>query len=201
MLAEYGLLGLAAILLTMVGGVVLAILVRLRLRRSADVAAAVGMISAAIVFVVQAGGRLVWEETAVTAFALAAIGVVLGRRRRAAPAECAFAPDSSRRGRLRRPWAASQVPGLISTARVRESNDALVAGKNAEALELVDEAIEAEPWSASAYLQRAAVRAADGDPHAAREDVGEAIERDRDYWRPWYALVQIELLRGDRAAA
>ncbi|HEX2127847.1 MAG TPA: hypothetical protein VHF58_01370, partial [Solirubrobacterales bacterium] len=97
--------------------------------------------------------------------------------------------------------AASQVPGLVSTARERESTDALAGGDLARAQELADDAIDAEPWSATAYLQRAAVEVADGRLGDARSDVREAIERDPEAWRPWFALVQVDLARGNEASA
>ena len=100
-LAENGILGLLAILVALGGGLVLAIRVRSRLQRSADVAAAVAMIAAAIVFVVQAGADWFWEETALSAFGLAAIGIVLGGRRGGSPV-APYLAGADRRGRRRR---------------------------------------------------------------------------------------------------
>ena len=199
-LAEYGILGLLAILVALGGGLVLAI-------ESAITPPALSGCR-------RGGGddrrrdrlrrpgrsRLVLEETALSAFGLAAIGIVLaadaGRiTRRAVPRGARIAAVV-----VAVLAVATQVPGLISTARVREANDALVAGRTAEALELANKAIDAEPWSSSAYLQRAAVRAADGDPHAARADVREAIERDREFSRHG-TRVQIDLLQGDQVEA
>jgi hypothetical protein len=200
-LAELGLPGLLAVLVAIGGGLALAVRARMRMTRSADIGPAAAMISTGIIFAISAGFDWMWELTAVTALGLSAIGVMLASQ-----------AERVRRGAMRpavRAGAvvlavlavASQVPGLISTARERESTDRLAEGETASALTLADEAIDAEPWSSSAYLQRAAVEVVDGRLSEASADAKEAVERDPESWRPWFALVQIELARGDDEAA
>jgi hypothetical protein len=200
-LAELGLLGFAAILVAIGGGLALGIRARARMMRSVDVGAATAMIATGLVFAVSAGIDWMWELTAVTVLGLGAIGVLLAAE--AERVKRAHLRPLIRAGAvlLAVLAAASQVPGLVSTARERESTDALENGETARALELADEAIDAEPWSSTAYLQRAAVHVADGRFGDAEADAGEAIERDPEAWRPWFALTQIELARGDEAGA
>lgn len=200
-LAELGLLGLALVLVAIVGGLVVAVRARVGMKRTIDTGAAAAMIAVGVVVAVSLAMDWMWELTAVTALGLCAIGTVIAagaermRSRRFSPYLRAGAIV------LALVFAALQVPGLISTSRERESTDALVAGDIGRALELADDGIAAEPWSATAHLQRAAVNAAGERLKEARADVRKAIDRDPEGWRPWLALVQIELARGDDAAA
>jgi tetratricopeptide (TPR) repeat protein len=142
-----------------------------------------------------------WELTAVSALGLAAIGVGMAARlerdpeRRMPP----WARVATTAGALA--IALIQVPGLVSEARTRDSGEALAAGHVDEARELASEAIDAAPWAASPYENRAAVEARDADYDAARADVSEAIDREPDNWRHRLALVQVELADGRRADA
>jgi hypothetical protein len=94
-----------------------------------------------------------------------------------------------------------QIPGLVSTARVREAADALAAGHPSEASELASSAIDAEPWAATPYADRAAAQAAAGNYGAATADLREAIDREPTNWRHWLALAQVELAHGDAIGA
>jgi hypothetical protein len=201
-LAELGLPGLLLLLGALGAALWLALLARVRARRSSEVAAAVAMISGAIVFLFSAGIDWMWEVPAVTALGLTALAVAIasrserssGKRLIGGGARVALVAVSLLA-------AISQVPGLVSTARVRDSADALAAGRASEADSLARDAIDAEPWSATAHLERAAVATAEGDLDTARSSAESAIDREPLNWRPRLALVQIELALGTREDA
>ena len=95
--------------------------------------------------------------------------------------------------------AASQVPGLVSTERIRASESALAAGDSVRAGELANEAVTAEPWAASPYAMRALVAAQEGRLPDARREIDEAIEREPTNWRHWLVRARIEAGSGDRS--
>ncbi len=200
-LAELGVPGLLLILGVLGSALWLGIRTCLTAERSSERAAATAMAAAAIVFAVVAGVDWMWEETAVTVLGLGSLGVLLagGRDRRApglrGPAPRVLVTSFAVLAAL------SQVPGLVSEARVRESSEALSAGREAEAGALAGDAVEAEPWASTPHMLSAAVATARGDFRQARTSVERAIANDPEDWRPRLALVQIELARGDRDAA
>jgi len=93
---------------------------------------------------------------------------------------------------------ALQVPGLVSTQRARASADELRGGDESRALELAEDAVAAEPYGASAYVQRALVRQARGELESAAADLWEAIEREPTNWRHPLLLARVAALMGDR---
>ena len=200
-LAELGLPGLLLLLGFVGGGLALAIRARIGMRRPAELAAAVAMCSGAIVFCVHAGVDWLWELTAVAGLGLAAIGIMLparserdSRRRLAIPlralavAACVAA-------------ALTQIPGLASTARVREAAGELATGRTSEARQLDDDAVAAQPWAATPYASRAAAATRAGDLEAAVSDLRSAIDREPTNWRLWLALAQVQIADGDEADA
>jgi tetratricopeptide (TPR) repeat protein len=94
--------------------------------------------------------------------------------------------------------AISQVPGLVSTERIRASETQLADGNPAKAKDLADEAIDAEPWSGSAYAARALALESAGELAGARGAVNDAIDRDRYDWRQYLLLARIDARLGDR---
>jgi Flp pilus assembly protein TadD len=174
---------------------------RARLGRTAERGAAAALIAAFCVFLVHAGVDWMWEVTAIGALGLGAIAVAVAagfERRQGAGLNAA--------GRiaivaLAVAAALVQFPGLVSTARVRESADALAAGDLASARRLADDAVAAQPWGAEPYVQRAAVAEAEGQFGEARADLRRAIENEPTNWRQWILLAQVELERGALASA
>ncbi len=164
------------------------------------------MIAIFAVFLVTAGVDWMWEETAVAALGLGAIAVAAAggsrrlRRRR-------------RRGRLWRPGvrpaavalallaAAVQVPGLVSTQRVRASQAAARAGDLPRSEQLAREAIDAEPWAAGPHLQLALVLEQRGALGAAAAEARRAAAREPTNWRHPLALARIEAEGGRTGAA
>jgi hypothetical protein len=200
-LAELGLPGLLLLLATLGSAVWLALRARLHQRRSSELAAAVAMLSGAIVFLFSAGIDWMWEETAVTSLGVLALGIVIASQSERWAGRSITAGARAALAAVALLAAITQIPGLVSTARVRDSADALAAGRLLDAAGLAQDAIDAEPWSATAHLERAAVATAAGDLNTARSNAEDAIDLEELNWRPRLALVQIELALGSRARA
>jgi O-antigen ligase len=198
--AELGLPGALVALVAFVALLVAAIQARLKWRRRREVAVGSALIAAYVVFLAYAGIDWMWE--------LGAIGT-LGIGGAAIAAAGGFERAGERKLRL---WTraglvllalaagVSQVPGLVSTERIRASETRLADGDPNRARELADEAIDAEPWAGAPYAARALALESAGDLNGAKQDVGEAIDRDPYDWRNHLLLARIEARTGDRSA-
>lgn len=199
-LAELGVPGLLLVLALL--GLLLhaALRARKRLSDDAERGAAAALIATFVVFLWQAGVDWMWETTAAGAFALGAVALA--------------AVPGTRRGQARPRWplraavalvavlaALVQLPGLVSTSQSRRSAAALRAGAPARALADADDAIAAEPWSASARIARALVAESTGELAGARIDVQAAIAREPENWSHRLVLARVEAERGHAAAA
>jgi Flp pilus assembly protein TadD len=91
------------------------------------------------------------------------------------------------------------VPPLVSLERLRASATALRQQQPVRALELAEESVDAEPFAASPYVQRALVHEARGDLPAAEADLREAVERERTNWRHRVLLARVAARGGDAA--
>ena len=190
--AELGLPGAIALLVALGALLVAAIQARTRWRRRREIAVGSALIAGYVVFLAYAGIDWMWE--------LGAIGT-LGIGGAAVAASGGFDRAGERPLRV---WmraalvvvalaaAASQVPGLVSTERIRASETRLAAGDPGRARELADEAIDAEPWAGAPYAARALALESIGDLSGARHDVGEAIDRDPYNWRNHLLLARID---------
>ncbi len=194
-LAELGIPGLVLVLAIVLGLLAAAVRARARLADPADAGAATACIAAFVAYLFHTGVDWLWELTAVTTLALAAIAVA------AIPD---FGPPAAVRLPLRVavPIVAAialfaQVPGLVSTSKVRDSREAFDSRRTADALSNASEAIDAEPWGSTPYVQRALVEEATGELRAAQVDLRRAIERSRLDWRPWLLLARVEAKRGN----
>lgn len=204
-LAELGVPGL--LLLFALLGAALGAVIRARAStRAGDVGANVAMSAIFCVFLVIAGVDWMWEETAVAGGALGAIAVaVAGGSRRLERRE--------RRSALGRPGvrgaivalalisAALQVPGLVATERLRASQEEARAGDLSRSLELAEQAMDAQPWAASAYGQAALVEEATGNLTGARRRIREAIDKEPTNWRWPLVLARVEAEAGNPRAA
>ncbi len=94
-----------------------------------------------------------------------------------------------------------QLPGQLSTSAIRRSQAAERAGNGEQALGWAQDAINAEPWSASAYEQRGLVLESAGSSRRAAEDLGQAITREPDNYEHWLILARIETEAGRLDAA
>jgi O-Antigen ligase len=200
-LAELGMPGFLA-LLTALGGLLWAgIQARSRWRRGREIAAGSALLAVFVVFLAYAGIDWMWELGAVGTLAIGGVAVA-----GAGGLERAHAAQPG-------PWlrvgltvgalllAAAQVPGLVSTQRVRASESDLDRGRLPAALDAADDAVDAEPWAATPYATRALVLERSGDLAAAASDARQAIDRDRDDWRHHLLLARLEAERGSSRAA
>lgn len=193
-MAELGLPGLLAIVAVVVSLLAVGIAARRRVRRDVGAAASAALLAAFVVYLLHASVDWMWQETAVTVLALGAIAVASGRA-------------ADRPLRLGRAWrlalvvaalaaGASEVPGLLSTLEVRRSQAAERRGDGPEALAWASDAISAEPWAASPYIQRGLVLESAGRYAPAAADLRAAIRRERTNYASWVILARIETERG-----
>ena len=198
-MAELGLPGLALIAAFLVVAGALLVRARRHSRRIASAGASAALLAAFLVYVLQASVDWLWQTTAVTVLALAAVGVAAVRL-------------SRRRTRVR--WYARavmavvavgaiavQVPGLLSTLELRRSQSAERSGDAGVALSWADAAVSAEPWAASPYEQRGLVLESAGRLAAATADLGRAIDREPDNFVHWLLLARVQTERGAIPAA
>jgi hypothetical protein len=203
-LAELGWPGLVLVLAFLSSALWLAFRARARLRDPADLGAAAALISAFIAFLLAAGVDWIWESTAVTALALAAIVTVAVPYTNADDERGVGGASGARGGRLlprlARPGVVAvallacliQLPGLVSVSQVRRSQKAVRAGDLNRALRHVNDAIDAEPWAAIPYEQRALVEELAGRLQAASVDARRAVTREPTSWRHELLLARIE---------
>jgi tetratricopeptide (TPR) repeat protein len=198
-LAELGWPGLLFVLVVCGGAAAGLVLARVRARDATEAGAVVAAMAAFAVWLVQAGVDWMWEETVLAVVALVAAG-----------AGCAALGTGS--APLRAPLRVAlallallavgvQISPTIGTSRIRESQRAIQRDDPRLAREAAVDAVEAWPWAASPYVQRALVSEAAGDLDAARVDLDRAIAREPVNWRPPLLLARIEARRGRPRAA
>jgi tetratricopeptide (TPR) repeat protein len=135
-----------------------------------------------------------WQSTAVTVLALA--GVAAGAARLSAGS---WSPRRSLRAALAIAAAvigAVQIPGLVSTVELRRSQAAAQSGNTALALSWARDAVSAEPWSASAWEQRALVEETGGQLPQAADDERQAIFHEPTNYAHWLVMARIQTERG-----
>lgn len=199
-LAELGLPGLLALVTAFAGLLWAAIQARRRWRRRREIAAGSAMIATFVVFCAYAGVDWMWELGAVGTLAIGGVAVAgAGGLERADTRPGGWLRLGLAIGALA--LAAVQVPGLVSTQRVRASDADLKAGQTSAALDQADKAIDAEPWAATPYGARAVVFERVGDLASAAADARDAIDREPDDWRNHLLLARLEAERGRRRAA
>lgn len=205
-LAELGLPGLVLLVGLLGGLLVAAIRVRPKITEPGDMGASVAMCSSFVVFMVSAGLDWMWQVTAMAALALGGIAVAI-----AAGSE--RLPTARRHGAIVRPgWrgaivaaaivaAIVEVPGLVSTERIRDSAAAAKAGDLASAHTFAQQALAAEPWAATPHQQLASVELMQGQLSNARNEIRKARQAEPDNWRFPLVQVQIDVKAGDFRAA
>jgi O-antigen ligase len=199
--AELGIFGLLALLVAFGGLLVAAIQARIRWRRRREIAAGSAAIALFIVFAVYAGIDWMWELGAVGILAIGGVAVAgAGGFERASPGGLGL---WLRSGLVVAALivAAVQVPGLVSTQRLRASQAELASGDAQRALELADQAVTAEDWASTPYAVRALAEERLGDLREAKGDAQEAIRRQPDDWRNHLLLARIDAKRRDADGA
>jgi tetratricopeptide (TPR) repeat protein len=94
-----------------------------------------------------------------------------------------------------------QLPGLASTLNTRASQADFKNGNTDAALSRATDAIAAEPWAASPYVQRALVYEAQGHLKAARTDLLRAQRREPTNYQHPLVLARVEAELGNAQAA
>lgn len=198
-LAELGVPGLLLIIAVAVAALLTGALARVRARRTASAGIAGALLAVFIVYLLHASVDWMWESTAVTVFALAAIAI--------ASARLSGEPIRLRlRWRLALALAAAvfgivQLPGLLSTAEIRRSQAAERSGQASAALAWARDAVSAEPWSASAHQQEGLVLESAGRLKPAKQQLTAAISDEPYNYRHWLIRSRIETELGQLTAA
>jgi tetratricopeptide (TPR) repeat protein len=194
-LAELGIPGalmvIAALAALLTGGL------RSVRRQTDDTARAVaaGCAVAFVVFCVTAGVDWMWESTAVACLAL-----VAGTLAAASPGLPLPRPRWPLRVRVAIPAAVAivvQLPVLVAATEISTSQRAAGHGRLVDALSSATAAAEAEPWSATAQLQRALVLEQLGQLQWAAAAAAKATRLEPVNWQPWLVRGRIEAERGN----
>jgi tetratricopeptide (TPR) repeat protein len=95
-----------------------------------------------------------------------------------------------------------QIPHLISTSELRHSQELAQQGSRPDlALAHANDAVAAEPWAGSPFLQRALVLETSGALRSALADATAATDREPTNWRPWLLRARLEAELGRANAA
>ena len=199
--AELGAPGLLALLVGLGGLLWAAVAARMQWVRRREIAAGSAVTAAFVVFLAYGGIDWMWEMGAIGTLAIGGVAVA-----------GAGGLDRSQLPNLG-PWmralavvgallaAAVQLPGLVSTQRVRASEAELAKGHPARARELADQAITAEDWAGTPYAARALASEELNDLPGAKRDAQQAVDREPDNWRDRLILARIEAKLHQDAAA
>ena len=198
-LGELGVPGLLFVLVFLLGLLALGLRARFTLREARSPGALAAPLAALVVFLLHAGVDWMWETTAVAALAIIAGGIAA-----AAPARRWPRPPLALRIAI--PVVAVlailvQIPGLVSTTQVRDSQTSVRDGRLSQALVQANDAVEAQPWAASPYLQRALVEQSTGRLEASAVDLRRAVRREPTNWRLPLQLAVVQAERGRVRAA
>jgi tetratricopeptide (TPR) repeat protein len=135
-----------------------------------------------------------WESTAATVLALAGVAVVGVRLSGAPPRLGLHTRAVLVAGAVTA--ALVQLPGMLSTTDIRNSQTAERDGYSKLALAHARDAVSAEGWSASAHEQEALVLEASGRLNQALHQETLAISREQDNSTHWLIRSRIETESG-----
>jgi tetratricopeptide (TPR) repeat protein len=195
-LAEEGWFGFAAAIWALGGLLAVGIVVRVNARSNASDAGALGAALAMfVVLLVYAGFDWMWELTAVTVLGLVGACTVLGSVGRARARVLDW--------RIRVILALmavvaglTQLPGLVSTAKIRTSQAEVRAGNFDAARVDAEDAVASAPWAASPYVQRALLFERADRLRSAEADIRRAWELEPTNYRHPLLLARILALEG-----
>jgi hypothetical protein len=207
-LAELGIVGGLALLVLLAGALALIVLALRHLPDGSERGLWAACLGGLLVSLLHASFEWIWEATAnaVVLLLLAGAG--------------AAALHGAHRGPPAVPWRVAgvvvaisavlvQLPALVSTSKLRESQAAVLRGDEQAAAAAAADALETQPWAASPYVQRALLAERAGRFDLALDDVRRAEERERTNWRHPLLRARIlaeqgkprEALKAFRAAA
>jgi hypothetical protein len=193
-MAELGIPGLVLIIALAGSALAVAIVARRRSQRRVSAGASTALLCMFAVYLLSASVDWMWQSTAVTVLALAGVAIVAARLSERGsswrwPARAGIVGLALAAGMV-------QVPGLLSTIEIGRSQAAERARDPGQALAWANEAVAAEPWSASAYEQRALVQEADGRLGSAAADERQAVAHEPTNYIHWLLLARIQTERG-----
>lgn len=93
------------------------------------------------------------------------------------------------------------LPGLSNQRQVEKSQAAFRDKNYVAATAAANKAIQAEPWSATAYAQRALAEGAAGNTELAAKDIATAQVKEPYNWRWPLVGLKLAVERGDSAEA
>lgn len=211
-LGELGVVGLALIVALAVGGVAVGF-TRARTASGEERVTLAALVAVFTAYVAAASLDWVWELTAVTVVAVAALALVCASESSNRPGlhvVAEAAPGRRSRGSfgvgaaaLLAGWiliVAQAIP-LLAHWELAASRNAVERGDLGEALSAAEAARDIQPWAATPYLQRALVSEESGDLARAQGSIGDALERDPRDWRLWLVAARIQTKQGDIPAA
>jgi O-antigen ligase len=199
-LAELGVGGLVAVLLFAGGLLVAAIRARPSASEPQEIGAYAALCTGAVIFFLHAGIDWLWESTAVGLLGVACAATAAAGR------SVPLTRAPALKWRVPVVLAALvlclvELPGLVGTLRERDATQALAAGDKTRALRLTNDAVNAEPWAASALALRGEVLQQAGRTAAARADFRRAVKAEPTNWRNWFLLARLEAAAGRSTAA
>jgi len=197
--AELGLLG--ALLMA---GFVFSLLVGCfaAVRRAGDgLGSAAAGTATVVCFLVSTAFDWGWQVTLVPAVAMLAFAATAARNRPAGHQGEAAPAWRAVTGVLAVLMLALVVPPVVATQALTKSQVEFNKGDLVSSLTQARAAVEWQPYSAAAWLQRGLVYDAIGDPVLARKSIQGAITREPNGWRNWLALSQVEARAGDIKAS
>lgn len=189
-MAELGAPGLLLIVAVAAAALGAGLAVRRRARRSVSAGAAAAFLAAFLVYLLHASVDWMWESTAVTVLALGGIAILSARLSEGQPHW--RIPTRAVLVLLALVAGLVQLPGLLSTAEVRRSQTAQRLGQPSLAYQWAQDAVQAEPWSATALQQRGLVLEANGRLQPAAADLTQAIANEPQNYLHWLVLARIE---------
>ena len=201
-LEAYGELGLVGLILLLgfVGSLIVGCAAALR-RAGADTGAAAAGTATVVSFLVTLAFDWGWQVTVVPAIAVLAFAAVAAVRRPQGQVGEAPAVWRASAGVLAALMLALAIPPVVATLALTQSQRDTRAARLAPALSQAKAAVEWQPYSAAAWLQRGLVYDSLGLTAQARRSVLGAIEREPNGWRNWFALSAVEARAGNAKAA
>ena len=192
--AELGLLGVL-----LITGFVLSLLIGCfaAVRRAGTgLGSAAAGTAAVVCFLISTAFDWGWQVTLVPAMAMLAFAATAARNRADAEQGEVSAPWRAATGALAGLMLCLAVPPVVATQALTKSQVEFNKGDLTASLTQARAAVEWQPYSAAAWLQRGLVYDSLGDSAMARESIRGAISREPNAWRNWLALAQIEARSG-----
>ena len=160
-----------------------------------------------VAFMVGAGIDGMWELTVVSLVGIACLALLVGPATDTASSRAAGLTPRARVAPRAAMVAVCAIVVclegvlLLSHMRLEQSQTAAARGDTDGAVSAALDAKSLQPWASSPYLQLALLEESSRDLVAARDSIGEAIDRNASDWRLWLVSARIETEAGNIADA